>query len=293
MDKKVVILIVAVLVLLCCCVSIVAVYFAVIAPKLNPGVTDITPTGVVNYTTTTPSKVPNISDVITPTKATITQVPQKSACTPMLTGDSIIFPSVRVSSNEQTVTSIMDKFNTNENEWALGPLDSEYATTKSYIQNGKYCIDITAKRDVISKDMVDSQSIKNFDISVEGWQSSGTKGADYDLIFRYQDSDNFYVFGVNQYYGDYYISKVVDNEWTDLVDNVENSAINSDSPNVLKVVANNDYFNFYVNGVLVKALTDSTFSEAGNVGIAVGLDSEKDNAVFELDNFSLVVNNNK
>jgi len=278
MNKKTGLFIVFGLLLVCCCVTSIGAFIVFVLPKINP---TPTPTPTVTITNTT-------GHSITPAPTTTGQT-SRSKCTPMLSGSNIIYPSTRVESTTKTYTSLLDTFNDNQNMWSAGPLESEYSSTKSYIQNGTYCIDITAKRDVISRDVLDSQLIKNFEMSIDGFQSSGTRGADYDLVFRQQSSSNYYIFGINQNYQDFYFASMKDDDWTDIVENTVSEYIKIDGPNTMKVIANNDKFEFYINDNLVKSVTDTTFTTAGKLGPAVGLEDEGDNAVFEFDNFRMTV----
>jgi hypothetical protein len=164
-----------------------------------------------------PSKNPEITQIL-PTKSEVTTKPKQSLCSPMLSGNKIIFPDIPFeSSNTKNITTLLDSFNNNNNEWPVGSWDTTYSTRKEYIQNGKYCVDIIGKRDVTLFNTLNSQDIEDAEISLDGYKASGTSGSDFAVIFRFVNSSNYYMFGINEYYQDYFFSVIYDDEWVDII----------------------------------------------------------------------------
>jgi hypothetical protein len=205
-------------------------------------------------------------------------------------GPGLLYPSTKATRTRVTLGSFVDSFNNNSKQWDLGFKDTDYATTKEYIQNGKLCVDITGKRDVMARDTLLSNTITNFDVSVDAYQSKGTEGSDYSIVFRDVNDQNHYIFGINQAYQEYYFSAVLNDEWTDIVDYTFDETINLHGVNTLRVVANGSSFDLYVNSKKVESLTDTKIAKGGEIGVGFGLESKDDNAIMEFDNFNLKVN---
>jgi len=283
MNKKTVIILVIVFLVLCCLVITTVIGAVLIWPKLFPTYT-VSPTPSI---TLEPSM--EITKEVTP----IVKPTSISYCSPMQTGSNIIYPATKISQTKWTTNSFIDTFNNNANKWDLGQYETEYALNKEYIQNGKLCYDIQAKRSVFAKDTLFTQAITDFDISVEGFKSNGTKDVDYSLVFRDSKDDNHYAFGVYPYYQEYYFSVVVDDEWTDIIDYTYDENINTQNVNKLRVKAEGSKFSLYINDKLVKTITDTSITSGGNVGIGVALESDEDYAIVEFDNFNLKINDSK
>ena len=117
---------------------------------------------------------------------------------------------------------------------------------------------------ISSKDFVDFSLAA--DVQIEG-DSSEFHG----LMFRQQDSNNFYSFRINQdgeYAFDLWRSDD-DTSFERLLGPTESSAILSEPQaiNYLKVIGNEDNFDFFINGTFLGSISDSTFAigEAGFV----------------------------
>lgn len=88
------------------------------------------------------------------------------------------------------------------------------------------------------------------------------------LLFRYQDSDNFYIFNVAKN-GTYSLELRRNSQWTQLIDWTPSPAIRGlNQPNRLRVDAAGDTFTLYVNDTRLGAATDDTF-QSGKLALAV------------------------
>jgi serine/threonine protein kinase len=113
------------------------------------------------------------------------------------------------------------------------------------------------------------QSFTDFLLSVDARQAGGSNNNAYGLIYRYQDSDNFYYFRVNGN-GFYSAAKMVDGKWKTLVGWKKSPHVKGgQSTNHLKLVCRGRYMSFYVNGEHLAEWWDSTFTE-GDIGLAAG-----------------------
>jgi len=101
-------------------------------------------------------------------------------------------------------------------------------------------------------------------------QSTGSGYAEYGLRFR-ADKDSYYIFGVTTD-GKYYVQKKVDGEWADQ-DPVPATASNyvkkGQVKNVIGVLAQGDKISLYINGFMVKTVTDDSIN-SGLVGVYAG-----------------------
>lgn len=82
------------------------------------------------------------------------------------------------------------------------------------------------------------------------------------LWLRYQDENHFLAFTIRSD-GSYYIGRFVQGEYTDLTRWTQAKAIRTGDGaiNTLRVDIQDDQFNFYINGVLLSSVYDSTFVE--------------------------------
>ncbi len=113
-------------------------------------------------------------------------------------------------------------------------------------------------------------SFKDFGAETEA-QSVGNDYAEYGLVFREggtQDKRSYYIFGVTTQ-GKYYVQKKVDGNWAD-TDPVPATASQyvkqGKTKNTLAVLAQGSKISLYVNGFLVKSITDNSIS-SGSVGL--------------------------
>jgi hypothetical protein len=102
-------------------------------------------------------------------------------------------------------------------------------------------------------------------VEVEARAVDGPDDNGYGLVFRYQDSDNFYYYEVSSD-GYYSIGKMVADEWETLAGWTESDVIRlGRQTNTLRVECDGPRMTFFVNDYQVEALTDYDF-DAGSVG---------------------------
>lgn len=101
-------------------------------------------------------------------------------------------------------------------------------------------------------------------------QSTGSGYAEYGLRFR-ASKDSYYIFGVTTD-GKYYMQKKVNGKWadTDPVPATTSTYVKKGQvKNVIGVLAQGDKISLYINGFLVKTITDDSIS-SGLVGVYAG-----------------------
>jgi len=82
------------------------------------------------------------------------------------------------------------------------------------------------------------------------------------LWLRYQDENHFLAFMIRNN-GSYYIARFVDGDYTDLVRWTDAGAIRTGdgAVNTLRIDIDGDKFDFYINGVFLSSITDSTWPD--------------------------------
>jgi hypothetical protein len=98
-------------------------------------------------------------------------------------------------------------------------------------------------------------------------QATSSEYAEYGIRFR-AEKDNYYIFAVSTT-GKYYVQKKVDGEWA-APDPVKSTASDyikkGKAKNTLAVLAQGSQISFYINGFLVKTITDDSIA-SGSVGV--------------------------
>jgi len=105
----------------------------------------------------------------------------------------------------------------------------------------------------------------DFIFEVEAQWMGGQPNYGFGIIFRVQDSDNYYLFDISNT-GFFKVDKRVEGEYYDLTDWERSSAINPEGVNLLKVQAIGDRLVFFINNNRIKEVTDKTF-ERGEFGL--------------------------
>jgi hypothetical protein len=104
-------------------------------------------------------------------------------------------------------------------------------------------------------------------------QAIGSDYAEYGIVLRVsgnQDTRSYYIFGLTTD-GKYYLQKKVDGQWadTDPVPATASQYIKPKAKNTLAVLAQGSKLYLYINGFMVKSLTDDS-SDSGFVGLYAG-----------------------
>ena len=100
----------------------------------------------------------------------------------------------------------------------------------------------------------------DFAVEVEVHKIAGPNVNAQGIAFRIQDSKNFYAFTVSST-GMYRIVKVVDGEWTNLVDWLSSPEVNQGTEtNHLRVACRGSRLSFYANGAYLTDIEDTTFA---------------------------------
>lgn len=185
-------------------------------------------------------------------------------------------------------SSLDDQFSSNQHDWLVGTFDDDYGEADLAVDGGGYKWTVKPATDegvfwweypAFDRDLDD------FYLSVDGRLLNGDiYEADYGLVFRMVDENNFYFFAVSE---DQYmkIELLKDNEWLTLLDWAETPSIQPGEANRLAVLTEGIHYKFFVNGALVHELDDDQLSGGS---VALGADVwDVAGASFEFDNFQV------
>jgi hypothetical protein len=181
-------------------------------------------------------------------------------------------------------TVLCETFDDNAHGWYTGEGDSERMTGESKLENGEYIVDYTGKAFAqYSKGGLTRLPIiksSDFLVSVTGLIETVNRELGWGIGFHFTDNSEGYLFRIGQE-GYYSLYKVAANAATPLVQWKTNSAIQWEEENTLVVIAENDQFEFYVNGTLLTTYSDSEIS-GDNVYLIFWL-AEGASAVYTMD----------
>jgi hypothetical protein len=156
-----------------------------------------------------------------------------------------------------------DDFRRNTGEWDL-PIDDEY----SFTYRQRAILGVLDKTEWVAWTAL-LRDLTDYYFEVDATQLNDTEEASYGIIFRLQDTDNFYQFSIS-IYGTYAVWKSVGGEWEALVDWVDNPAVNTGVgvTNRLGVLVEGANIAVVVNGEVIATLVDSDL-DSGTIGLAI------------------------
>jgi len=251
-------------VVLCLCAAIAGVF---VIPGL---ISQPTPTVVVSLPTRTP----------VPTRITPTATPTKVAAK-TLTPTRPPLPTLTPTSMPVSDPLLYEEdFEDPSSGWWTSS-DADYAVA---YQDGQYVFTIIT--DDYRVWTWGGEDFGDFILNVNAGQVSGPDQNSYGVIFRFQDSKNFYRFSISGE-GQYAVHRVIDDDWEALVPWTDSPAINAGAGwNPLRVVCQGPYANFYINGIHVADITDSTFLN-GDIGFYVSTDEGAKNLKVAFDDLQV------
>jgi hypothetical protein len=113
------------------------------------------------------------------------------------------------------------------------------------------------------------QDFSDFVLDVDATKLNGVDNNHFGVIFRYQDSKNFYMFGLASD-GYYHFGYYKDDEWTYITEWTETGAISAgEALNHITVRCEGSTFTLIVNGEELATITDRTY-DSGDIGFYVG-----------------------
>ena len=262
------------------CACVFGIAFFIFQPNVKPLIAQYFPSPTI-----TPSSTPIPTATVTPSET--------PSPTPTIdytaTADSINATST-IAAYQATVTSLpsqwkvamKDSFDSNKYNW-LVKKDStdDYSTTTYEIKDGVYRWTSTAHKPYIGWVRTNKKQYSDIYISVDVREASGPNTADFGVVLREDDNSNFYYFGITN--DGQYAFLVYNNDWITLQDWTFTDLIRTDEVNKITVLAQGSQFVFFINDQYLFDMTDDKIGK-GQVGLAVELAQENDQAVFEFDN---------
>jgi hypothetical protein len=122
-------------------------------------------------------------------------------------------------------------------------------------------------------------SAKDLDLSVKFKPVSGNKDQAAGLVWRFRDKDNYYIVRANALEDNVVLYKIQTGKREDLPLKGEGRTYGKKAPvpknqwSELRVTAKGSLFTVFLNGQKLYAVEDSTFTEAGKVGVWTKADS--------------------
>jgi hypothetical protein len=205
--------------------------------------------------------------------------------------------SIPASPSTEADILYQDDFSSNGNDWAIGKLSSEYGEIDREIVDGQYVLTMMGKQEYyFSINSIPNFSGKDFVITMDVTVlESAVRPGDmsFELSLREVDGVNgkhysFSLFNDGSSSGAVWPS----GDYTKVVDfwNREpNEVIQFDKgkTNTISIEANGTTFTLYVNGQMIKTVTDKTIEEAGDISIDLGLDKPNQSLTIALDNLTI------
>jgi hypothetical protein len=127
--------------------------------------------------------------------------------------------------------------------------------------------------------VLDNVNVADVDLSVRFKPVSGRVDQAADLVWRYQDEDNYYIVRANALEDNVVLYKVEKGKRTDLPVTGEGRTYGKKAEvpagqwSMLRLVANGRRFEVYFNETKLYEVEDTTFTQAGKVGVWTKADS--------------------
>ncbi len=157
--------------------------------------------------------------------------------------------------NEQWPIAFCDTFSDNRNGWDLGRDSDDLARSIYSIENGKLVVDLTGKATtgylsgVIQ--WLPVVSADDFVLTIKGNIESNYKSCSWGVVFNEKDWNNFYAFMISSREGWYYLTMYDQGEQKFPISGRSHDSIIWDAENELTIIAEDGYYQFYINGVFV------------------------------------------
>ncbi|MBN1316511.1 MAG: DUF1080 domain-containing protein [Anaerolineales bacterium] len=182
----------------------------------------------------------------------------------------LVLTSCSIASGNKLPSGVLyqDDFSADNGTWLL---ESDMEATAS-IHDGRLYIDIDSPN-LIAWAELKEQTFKDFELELDAIQVGGPDNNSYGIIFRMKDPSAYYRFDIS---GDGYYAltrrdALDGGSWVWITDDwMESDAINRGaSANHIKIIAQDDQFEFWVNGVKISTLQDGAYS-SGSIGLDAG-----------------------
>jgi hypothetical protein len=179
---------------------------------------------------------------------------------------------------------VYDPFNDDSADWGEGPGNSELSNGERTIVDGRYVWDLEALESFSWVTSPEGADLQDFYMAVDVAREQANVG-EISLVFRYQDTDNFYQFALCEAAQQYSVWMQYADDWDVLVNCTYSDAIAPDGSNRLAVIAHGGQFAFFINEQYVNTLLAPQLT-GGRGGVMVEMDTAEQN-VYIFDNFEV------
>jgi hypothetical protein len=214
------------------------------------------------------SSIPFLAPTATPTATstpTSTRTPTPTP-TPTATATPTITPT---ESYRDWPIVLSDSFDDNDNNWLTGEYDNEYIKGTLSVADGKFLIDITAKKPASWWFAPNMEKVRDFHVSVDANMLDGPADANYGIIFRRTTVFDYY-FQIQPGTQEYRLSMFDGQAWSTLIADTFSAQIEHHGSNRIEVLAQGFHFTFFINGREVDAVEDTTlYSGLAGIGFSV------------------------
>ena len=136
--------------------------------------------------------------------------------------------------------------------------------TRGYLE-GEYRVLVKRTNWYVSAPL--SRIYTDFDVKVDARIDTQYNSKAYGLVFRREDSQNFYAFAVDPTTGEYRVRRKLDDSWTTIVPWTGSDFIKRGTvTNEVRVVARGDVAKLFINGERVESVGAIDF-KSGNIGL--------------------------
>jgi hypothetical protein len=178
-----------------------------------------------------------------------------------------------------------DAFDDNANEWPTGEDSSQYVEISWNVEGGKYRWDALSVEGYIYWTRPLVPMVGDFWLSVDTLQLTGPESASTGVVFRMQDSDNYYTVLIDSEQIMGMLLKTPEG-WETVIDWIEVPAIRPYEVNRIGVSGEGPKFTIFINGVMAAQVFDDRL-ETGRAGLNTSMYNVGDEGSFEFDNFEL------
>ncbi|MFC2026090.1 DUF5050 domain-containing protein [Chloroflexota bacterium] len=167
-------------------------------------------------------------------------------------------------------------------------INNSFNISSSYITDGKYRIESTAKKGFMMWRCIGEQNelYSDFFVTLEAENVDGSDFASHGFVFRVKDKDNLYSFTIDGRQN-YKLDIVKDGNWHPLIPINYSSYINADQPDRISILGQGDHFTFFVNDQFLAETINDEFA-SGRVCLVIDL-LKGDTSVIDFDNFEVRV----
>ncbi len=185
---------------------------------------------------------------------------------------------------------IQDSFPPDDGDWPLYRTQAATCGSQSTaLENGAYLWTILDNGGCIWRiSPKSSTSLSDFTASVDLRRISGPRASNAGLLFRNQDINNRYYFGINDSQ-QRYAFLIYRKGWQQIIKWTSSSAIVTGGVNRLEIAARGSSFSFSINGTVVAAADDDQIP-SGIVEVAAQVNQSGATLSLEIDNFILYGN---